>query len=134
MTVFNPSNPLPSLFDLYHRGELLAQLPPEMPIKVIEQIRRHVSSVAAGARVFIETDILGLLNAPAVRAYVLAEWNQSGPTRWAAVAGAYLRQVKIQSPDLLGRYVAELVPCVAATIASVARLFRLGAGSELRAA
>mgnify|MGYP005842797945 CR=1 FL=1 len=82
----------------------------------------------------LEADALGLLNGPAIRAFVMEDWERQGAARWAAVTAAFLRHVKHELPALYGQYVWQLVPCVAATVSPLIGLFRMGPGNEFRLA
>jgi GNAT superfamily N-acetyltransferase len=66
-----------------------------------------------------------LLNAPAVRAYVLEDWPGRGIARWAATASQFVAQVRESNSALLGIYIRDLLPCVARTVAPAASMLRL---------
>lgn len=82
----------------------------------------------------MSADILGLLNAPAVRAHVLEDWRGKGVARWAAVASRFVAEVRQRDSVLLGRYVRDLIPCVAGAVAPAVRMFRLPRGGDFHRA
>ena len=122
---------------LHKRGPLAAAERRCLPPAVSRQIGTYVGILSEESQrdvLSLSADILGLLNAPAVRAYVLEDWRGKGVARWAAVASRFVAEVRQKESLLLGRYVRDLLPCVAGAVAPAVRIFRLPRGGDFHRA
>ncbi len=129
--------PAAATVQLHHRGQFVKDLLTELPEPVMEQVHFHVEQLKRSkpaSRCSLAADIMGLLNWPAVRRYVLANHEMSSDVRWAAVTSRFVAHVRTFAPDILGDYICDLVPHIARMLSPVVGMFRMGAGNEFRQA
>ncbi len=109
----------------------------DLPEHVRRQVAAHVWILGRSigrADTSLTSDVLCLLNCPAVRAYISEDWPASGIARWAAVSSAFVADVRNSVPLLLAEYVRDLLPCVALVVAPAADMFRMAHANEFRMA
>jgi len=117
----------------HERGQEVRELLAGFPVHVERSIRRYVRHIdrRPTRRHAFVSDMAGLFELPAVRAYLLWDCRGSDMNRWAACAAIFIRAVDGNGSDLLGRYIIDLIPLVTRIVRPVLRSLRVSPRSEL---
>ena len=121
----------------YRRGEVVNRILDGFPTSLRRRIRSHVTVVEGppGRQgTSLVSNILGLLEAPGIRGYILSDGNYTDMDRLAAMTAVFIGTARKHASDSFARYIDDLLPVISRVIRPVLSTVRLSPKCDFRVA